>query len=163
MPDNNRDGLEDDLLTKAFENCSLYEEDCLHMIDLINRERAAKGLSPLTYNKDLAILASYRVQHMAKYGYYSHRYESDDRPQFVFDFIDYGLLPQGGENLLKGRYTTFDMDNCDMQALNDRMLVSFKNSQSHYNNMTSAKWTTAGIGYYFAPDKHSFMLAQLYQ
>ncbi len=158
-----RDGLEDDLLTKAFECCNLYEEDCLHMIELINSERASMGMSPVIYSKDLAILASYRVQHMAKYNYYSHRYESAERPQFVYDFIDYGLLPQGGENLLKGGYKTINLDNCDIQALNECMLVSFKNSQSHYNNMTSAKWKTVGVGYYYAPDNHSLMLAQLYQ
>lgn len=156
-----RNGFDDELLTKAFELCCKSEADGLHMTDLINQERLSYGIAPVEYNRNLAVLATYRCLHMEKNNYYSHYFTSSTSPQFALDYDAYRLSLNGGENLSRSSYT--DIMELSLVSVNAKSMSSFRNSSSHHNNIINSRWTSVGIGYCMDPDSNNLTIVQLYK
>ena len=97
---------------------------------LINQERAAVGLAPLSFNADLRASARAQAAQIAAAGSLFHQ---DLQP----------LLAQGwrtaGENVGYGPSV-------------DRLHAAFVASPGHYHNMVNASFTNTGVGVVVTPD-----------
>ncbi len=108
-----------------------YEQE---VIRLVNAERAKKGLSPLTYDWELARVARYKSQDMKQNGYFSHESPVYGSPfQMMKSFgIRYRTA---GENIARG------------QASPQAVVTAWMNSSGHRANILNAAYTHIGVGY----------------
>ena len=101
------------------------------VVDLVNRERAAEGLSPLTWDADLAAAANLRVGEI-------QRSFSHTRPNGTSCFSalqEAGVsYRQAGENIALGQRTP-------EQVVNDWM-----NSPGHRANIMNSAYSRIGVG-----------------
>lgn len=110
---------------------------------LMNSERAMKGLAPLRWNDTLADVARLHSQNMAANNFFSHRGVDglmvDDRAA-GYGVVEWRAI---GENIayLKG------YDQPEAIAVEKWM-----NSSSHRRNMLSDQWTESAIGVAQTPD-----------
>lgn len=104
------------------------------VIRLVNEIRKEKGLSPLTYDWQLARVARIKSQDMKDNRYFSHTSPIYGSPfQMMRDFgISYRTA---GENIAKGYATP--------QAV----VNAWMNSSGHRANILSASFTKIGVGY----------------
>lgn len=102
--------------------------------DLVNRQRAAYGLEPLTINTDLSLKARIKSKDMKTNNYFSHTSPTYGSP---FDMMKtLGITYRSaGENIAMG-YTTAEA-----------VVNAWMNSQGHRKNILSANYTAMGIGY----------------
>jgi uncharacterized protein YkwD len=115
----------------------VLEKDERRILDLINRERAKKGLSSLEWNSDLARLARNYSQQMAQENFFSHY----DRDGFsVFERIkstkinDWNKL---GENLFECTGT---------REFISLSVEKWMQSPGHRRNILDSEFNTSGIG-----------------
>lgn len=108
-----------------------YEQE---VIRLVNAERAKKGLSPLTYDWELARVARYKSQDMKQNGYFSHQSPVYGSPfQMMRSFgIRYRTA---GENIARG------------QKSPQAVVSAWMNSSGHRKNILNAAYTHIGVGY----------------
>ena len=108
-----------------------YEQE---VIRLVNAERAKKGLSPLTYDWELARVARYKSQDMKQNGYFSHQSPVYGSPfQMMRSFgIRYRTA---GENIARG------------QKSPQAVVTAWMNSSGHRENILNAAYTHIGVGY----------------
>ena len=103
------------------------------VIDLVNQERAAAGLTELKTDAALCAAAQVRAQEIAQS--FSHT-----RPDGTSGFTV--LKEQGiayvacGENIAKGSITP------------QRVMKGWMNSEGHRKNILNANFTSIGVGYY---------------
>lgn len=104
------------------------------VIRLVNKERAAKGLSPLTANWELSRVARYKSQDMVDNHYFSHTSPTYGTPfQMMKSFgISYKTA---GENIAYGQTTP--------QAV----VTAWMNSSGHRANILNANYKQIGVGY----------------
>ena len=104
------------------------------VLNLVNRERAANGLSSLKLDDTLSRYAAVKSQDMHDSGYFSHTSPTYGSP---FDMMkSFGITYNyAGENIAMG-YTT-----------PDAVVTAWMNSAGHRANILSANFTTMGIGY----------------
>lgn len=106
-----------------------YAEEILA---LVNKERSAAGVSPLTLNATMTAAATKRAEEVSTY--FSH-----DRPDgsscfTVFD--EYGLSWSSvGENIAGGYYSA------------ESVMNGWMNSEGHRNNILSSDFIELGVGY----------------
>ena len=102
--------------------------------DIVNQERAAKGLSSLSYDSSLARLAQLKAEDMAKNNYFSHQ-----SPTYgsAFDMMKtYGVsYRSAGENIARGQKTP------------SAVMDSWMNSSGHKANILSTSYSSIGVGY----------------
>ncbi len=108
-----------------------YEQQ---VIDLVNEQRAAYGLSPLTLNTELSRVARIKAEDMRDNGYFSHTSPTYGSP---FDMMkSFGIsYNTAGENIAMGQQTP--------QAV----VTAWMNSEGHRANILNASFTQIGVGY----------------
>lgn len=104
------------------------------VVDLVNEQRAQRGLAPLTLSAELCAGARVKSQDMADNNYFSHTSPTYGSP---FDMMkQFGITYNtAGENIAQGYATP------------EAVVTAWMNSQGHRENILSAKYTTLGVGY----------------
>lgn len=111
--------------------------------DLLNDERAAKGLAPLVWNDQIAEIARMHSRNMANERFFSHRGSDgsmvDDRAE-VFGISKWRAI---GENI------------AFLQGYDDPAAIAVKKwmeSPSHKKNVLNANWSESAVGVVVTPD-----------
>ena len=101
---------------------------------LVNEQRAANGLAPLTLNSELSNVARTKSQDMHDNNYFSHTSPTYGSP---FDMLKaFGVSYRtAGENIAMG-YTT-----------PEAVVSAWMNSAGHRANILNASYTQLGVGY----------------
>ena len=104
------------------------------VLTLVNRERAANGLSALRLDDTLSRYAAVKSQDMHDNGYFSHTSPTYGSP---FDMMkSFGITYNyAGENIAMGYSST------------ETVMTAWMNSAGHRANILSANFTTLGVGY----------------
>ena len=104
------------------------------VVELVNQQRAAYGLQPLTISAELCKKARMKSQDMAQNRYFDHNSPTYGSP---FDMMrSLGIsYRSAGENIAMGYATA--------QAV----MQGWMNSEGHRANILSANFTTIGVGY----------------
>lgn len=108
-----------------------YEQQ---VVDLVNKERAAAGLSALKVNSELSAVAEKKAEDMAVNNYFSHTSPTYGSP---FDMMkQFGIsYTAAGENIAMGQKTPADVMN------------GWMNSPGHRANILNTSYTEIGVGY----------------
>ena len=108
-----------------------YEKE---VVRLVNRERASRGLKPLTYDWELSRVARYKSEDMRNNNYFSHTSPTYGSPfQMMKSFgISY---KSAAENIAKGYKTPEEVVN------------GWMNSAGHRANILNSSFTHIGVGY----------------
>jgi uncharacterized YkwD family protein len=101
---------------------------------LVNSQRAARGLSPLSWNANLATLARIKSDDMASNNYFSHTSPTYGSP---FDMLkSFGVsYTAAGENIASGQTTA------------QNVMDTWMNSPGHAANILNSNYTEIGVGY----------------
>lgn len=104
------------------------------VVDLVNQERAAYGLAPLTLNTELCNGARLKSQDMLDNGYFSHYSPTYGDP---FDMMTALGIDRWGaaENIARGQKTA------------EEVMNSWMNSPGHRANILSEEYSDIGVGY----------------
>lgn len=102
---------------------------------IVNKERQSNGLSPLTFNWQVARVARYKSEDMCNKNYFSHTSPTYGSP---FDMLNKFNIKHStaGENIAKGQKTA--------QAV----MTAWMNSEGHRKNILNKNFTQIGVGYY---------------
>lgn len=106
------------------------------ILSLVNAQRTANGLSPLTLNAGLSHVAQAKAEDMKNKNYFSHNSPTYGSP---FDMMkSFGISYRtAGENIAKGQKTP--------QAV----MTAWMNSSGHKKNILSPNYTQLGVGYVY--------------
>ena len=104
------------------------------ILSLVNRERAANGLSALTLDTNLCAAAQAKAKDMSEKGYFSHTSPTYGSP---FDMMrSFGIsYKTAGENIAKGQKTP------------SAVMSAWMNSEGHRKNILSGGFSKLGVGY----------------
>lgn len=104
------------------------------VLALVNRERSAAGLAPLTLDTDLCRVATAKAEDMQKNNYFSHTSPTYGSP---FDMMKrFGIsYRSAGENIAMGYRTA------------DSVMEGWMNSDGHRANILNPSFTKLGVGY----------------
>lgn len=107
------------------------------VVELVNRERARNGLNPLKANWQVARVARFKSEDMARNNYFSHNSPTYGSP---FDMLRrFGIrFSSAGENIARGQRTA------------ESVMNSWMNSPGHRANILSSSFTEIGVGYFNA-------------
>jgi uncharacterized protein YkwD len=121
------------------------------MFDLVNGDRAAKGLVPLQHDPELASVARWRSEDMALRGYFSH----DIGGYQVFSVLrEMGISYRvAGENLAFNTYSAEMTVEAAEQAL--------MQSPTHRDNLLRTDFTHLGVGVAIGADGR-YLYTQLF-
>lgn len=110
---------------------SAFEKE---VVELVNKQRQANGLSPLKLNTELSNVARMKSQDMKDKNYFSHTSPTYGSP---FDMMKKFNISykSAGENIAKGQKTP--------QAV----VNAWMNSEGHRKNILSKSFTEIGVGY----------------
>ena len=104
------------------------------VVDLVNQERAAYGLAPLTLSTELCNGARLKSQDMLNNGYFSHYSPTYGSPFEMMDSL--GIETWGAaENIARGQKTA------------EEVMNSWMNSPGHRANILSEEYVKIGVGY----------------
>ncbi|HHX72468.1 MAG TPA: secretion protein [Clostridiales bacterium] len=108
-----------------------YEEQ---VVVLVNKERAARGLAPLTLSSKLSDVARAKSEDMRKNKYFAHESPTYGSP---FDMMkQFGISYRtAGENIAMGYRTP------------EAVVQGWMNSPGHRANILNKSFTTIGVGY----------------
>jgi uncharacterized protein YkwD len=135
--------------------------------DLINRERAAHGLSPLGLDDALSRIARGHSRDMAKRSYFDH-YSPEGR-DFSFRYLEQGYacairtgntIHLGAENIalihLYSSVTTINgvpyYDWNSLEQIAGSTVQGWMNSSGHRKNILTPHWMNQGIGIFITSD-----------
>lgn len=112
------------------DNLSFEEQ----VVALVNEQRAAYGLSPLTLNTELSNVARLKSQDMHDNNYFDHTSPTYGSP---FDMMaSFGISYQAaGENIAMGYATP------------EAVMEAWMNSSGHRANILNSSYTQIGVGY----------------
>ncbi|WP_242964874.1 CAP domain-containing protein [Scatolibacter rhodanostii] len=112
------------------DNLSFEEQ----VVVLVNEQRAANGLSPLTLNQDVSNVARAKSQDMHDNNYFAHTSPTYGSP---FDMLtSFGISYRAaGENIAMGYSTP------------EAVMEGWMNSSGHRANILNASFTQIGVGY----------------
>jgi uncharacterized protein YkwD len=114
-----------------------FESD---VIDLVNAERAAQGLHPLSYDHRLAVAAGDHSEDMGLQGYFSHT--SLDGQTVADRITDAGYSYNTyGENIAAGYSTPEDV------------IDGWMSSPGHRANILNSNFRDIGVGYVYLANK----------
>ena len=133
---NNQDQYTDDNNQNDDNNSSNingFSKEQVEVLNLVNKERKANGLKPLTLNKELSNVANIKSRDMIEKGYFDHTSPTYGSP---FDMmkkfnISYNTA---GENIAMGQKTPSEVMN------------SWMNSSGHRANILNSTYTELGVG-----------------
>ena len=117
--------------TAASSNNGTYEQQ---VVNLVNQERAAAGLSALTVNAKLAGMAEKKAEDLRDNHYFDHNSPVYGSP---FDMMrQFGIsYKSAGENIAKGQRTP------------EEVMNGWMNSPGHRANILNSSYTEIGVGY----------------
>lgn len=120
--------------TTASDNSAAFGTYEQQVVDLVNQERAAAGLSTLKVNSELSAVAEKKAEDMAVNNYFSHTSPTYGSP---FDMMkQFGIsYTAAGENIAMGQRTPAEVMN------------GWMNSPGHRANILNASYTEIGVGY----------------
>ena len=120
----------DKINVPAAENADIEQQ----VVDLVNKERAAYGLKPLSVDWEVARVAEHKSQDMLNKNYFSHTSPTYGSP---FEMLkNYGIkYRSAGENIAKGQRSAGEVVNAWM------------NSSGHRANILNSSYTHIGVGY----------------
>lgn len=101
--------------------------------DLVNKERVARGLQPLTLNWELSRVARMKSQDMIDKNYFSHTSPTYGSPFKMMESFGFRFTA-AGENIAYGQRTAAEVMNAWM------------NSPGHRANILSSVYTEIGVG-----------------
>jgi uncharacterized YkwD family protein/spore coat assembly protein SafA len=107
-----------------------YEQQVFY---LVNKERAARGLTLLTYNTELARMARIKSQDMIDNHYFSHESPTYGSPFKMMESFGF-KFSAAGENIAYGQMTA------------EEVMNTWMNSAGHRANILSEAYTVIGIG-----------------
>ena len=112
---------------------TLYNGPETELITLINSQREATGISPLSINWEVARLARYKSEEMMKHNLFGHESLIYGSPSQLLDrfSIPHSTL---GANIAMGQETA------------QEVLKDWQNSPGHVSNLLNADFTSAGVG-----------------
>jgi len=104
------------------------------VVTLVNQQRAANGLAPLTLSTELSNVARTKSQDMHDNNYFSHTSPTYGSP---FDMLtSFGIsYSSAGENIAMGYATP------------EAVMNAWMNSPGHRANILNASYTKIGVGY----------------
>lgn len=104
------------------------------VLKLVNNERTAHGLKPLTLSDKLTSIANTKAQDMVDKNYFSHTSPTYGSP---FDMLHtFGIsYSNAGENIAAGQTTS------------DQVMRDWMNSSGHRANILNKNYTQLGVGY----------------
>ena len=159
-----RNGMEDDLITAAFESTQKYQAEIHEMISQVNEHRRSNGKHELRYDENLSVIAAYRAAHMAKYNYYSHYYNGnlhfvDATKNFLGRsgglkenmnrvFFNPGIIPKNHNTIIASKI--------------NGLMNSLVNSPNPNKILLSSEVDRVGIGYYVSPDFREVVTVQIF-
>ena len=114
-------------------NINGFSKEQVEVLNLVNKERKANDLKPLTLNKELSNVANIKSRDMIEKGYFDHTSPTYGSP---FDMmkkfnISYNTA---GENIAMGQKTPSEVMN------------SWMNSSGHRANILNSTYTELGVG-----------------
>ena len=114
-------------------NINGFSKEQVEVLNLVNKERKANSLKPLTLNKELSNVANIKSRDMIEKGYFDHTSPTYGSP---FDMmkkfnISYNTA---GENIAMGQKTPSEVMN------------SWMNSSGHRANILNSTYTELGVG-----------------
>ena len=101
---------------------------------LVNAERTARGLAPLTVSSSLSDKARIKAQDMASNDYFSHTSPTYGSPFTMMRSLGVSYT-SAGENIAKGYTSAEDV------------VAAWMASPSHRANLLTSRYVTVGIGY----------------
>lgn len=104
------------------------------VMDLTNAERAKKGLSPLTWNWEVARVARYKSSDMRNKNYFSHQSPTYGSPFSMLESFGVSYR-SAGENIAAG------------QTNPEEVVKAWMNSEGHRKNIMNPAYTEIGVGY----------------
>ncbi len=112
---------------------SAYRDFQKRVITLVNKERAANGLSALKENAELDKVATLKSEDMAKLNYFSHTSPTYGSP---FEMLSqFGITyTAAGENIAMGQPTP------------ESVMDAWMNSEGHRANILNSNYTEIGVG-----------------
>ena len=105
------------------------------VVDLVNQERAAYGLAPLTLNTELCNGARLKSQDMLNNGYFDHYSPTYGDPFDMMEALGFNSWYAAAENIARGQKTA------------EEVMNSWMNSPGHRANILSEEYTEIGVGY----------------
>ena len=138
-PDNNKPENPDAPDNNQPENPSLPDTDTENadfvrqVVDLVNRERAKAGLSPVTADTSIQAAAQVRAKEIEK----SFSHTRPDGSSFSTALTQQGVTYRGsGENIAWGQKTP------------EQVMNGWMNSEGHRANILNKNFTKIGVGYH---------------
>lgn len=110
------------------------------VFELVNEERIAHGLAPVTWNETLAVMADDYCCEMIEFGYFAHANPFIDPPsaqeqlRMRAENAGYTSYWAVGENLAQGQTTP------------EQVMRDWMNSPGHRDNILDPRWCELGIG-----------------
>jgi len=137
-------------------------------INYVNQVRASVGAAPLSYDRTLCLIATYRTIEMRDEGYFSHYgLDGSDRMNIVGAFYNVNGKSLG-ENITKG---ATDKINSNIKLTDDYFITTdsvdrFISSPDHYATMIGTRYSKIGVGYVIFPGNYghnSLPVSQVFQ
>lgn len=113
------------------------------VIQLVNQERTARGISPLRANLQLSRVARYKSQDMLNNNYFSHISPVYGSPFKMMESFGIRFVA-AGENIALGQRSPQEVMN------------SWMNSPGHRANILSEAFTEIGVGYAKGPTGRNY-------
>ena len=113
------------------------------MLNLLNQDRAANGLSPLALDPELSRIARIKSEDMRDKGYFAHESPTYGRAADMLRRFGY-RFSAAGENIAH-------------HATVEKAQAAFMSSQGHRRNILSANWEKVGIGVCY--DRNGYIYA----
>lgn len=119
-------------LKESAVHSSTFEQ---RVADLVNKERANRGLKPLQHRADIKNVAEKKAQDLINSNYFSHNSPNYGSP---FDMLKaFGVsYRSAAENIAKGQTTP------------EQVMNSWMNSPGHRNNILNGDFDAIGVGFY---------------
>ncbi|MGZ9585400.1 CAP domain-containing protein [Paenibacillus marinisediminis] len=117
------------------QNQANLSEYAAQVAELVNQERAAAGLSPLTVDSKLSDVAMLKAKDMYDNNYFDHQSPTYGSP---FDMMQANGITYrtAGENIAKG------------QRSPQEVMDAWMNSAGHRQNILNSSYTKIGVAYY---------------
>ena len=113
------------------------------VFDLVNERRTAAGLSPLSWNENVAGVARYHSQNMADHKFFSHTGADGKKVSNRADALGVKKWHALGENIAYNRGFKSPLESA---------VQSWMNSPGHRDNILKNDWQESGIGVVVSED-----------
>lgn len=133
------DKIRNDVSNNAFSTYVLERQ----AFELLNSERAAKGLSPLIWNEDVARIARMHSENMARYKFFSHAGLDGSMVDDRADLCGVKRWRAIGENIAYNR---------GYEKPVEFAVLRWMQSNSHRNNILNSRWKESAVGVAVAND-----------